>query len=59
MISSIGYNTSIKHKMMFDFRVPNFKFSSRVRKSKYGYLVQEIIKVKEKRINFNEIRGSS
>lgn len=56
MISSIGYNTSIKHKMMFDFNIPNFKFRARVRKTKYGYLVQEIIKVKEKRINFNEIR---
>lgn len=56
MVSSIGYNTSIKHKMMFDFNIPNFKFRARVRKTKYGYLVQEIIKVKEKRINFNEIR---
>lgn len=56
MVSSIGYNTSIKNKMMFDFNIPNFKFRARVRKTKYGYLVQEIIKVKEKRINFNEIR---
>lgn len=56
MVSSIGYNISIKHKMMFDFNIPNFKFRARVRKTKYGYLVQEIIKVKEKRINFNEIR---
>lgn len=56
MVSSIGYNTSIKHKMIFDFNMPNFKFTARVRKTKYGYLVQEIIKVKEKRINFNEIR---
>ena len=56
MVSSIGYNTSIKHKMMFDFNIPNFKFRARVRKTKYGYLVMEIIKVKEKRIKFNEIR---
>lgn len=56
MVSSIGYNTSIKHKMIFDFNMPNFKFTARVRKTKYGYLVQEIIKVREKRISFNEIR---
>lgn len=56
MVSSIGYNTSIEYKMMFDFNIPNFKFKARVRKTKYGYLVMEIIKVKEKRINFNEIR---
>ena len=56
MVNSIGYNTSIKNKMMFDFNIPNFKFRARVRKTKYGYLVQEIIKVKEKRINFDEIR---
>ncbi|WP_294370802.1 Tn7-like element transposition protein TnsE [uncultured Clostridium sp.] len=56
MVSAIGYNTSIKHKMMFDFNIHNFKFTARVRKTKYGYLVQEIIKVREKRISFNEIR---
>ena len=56
MVSGIGYNTSIKHKMIFEFNIPNFKFRARVRKTKYGYLIQEIIKVKEKRINFNEIR---
>lgn len=56
MVSSIGYNTSIKHKMIFDFNMPNFKFTARVRKTEYGYLIQEIIKVREKRISFNEIR---
>lgn len=56
MVSTIGYNTSIKRKMMFDFNIPNFKFRARVRKTKYGYLVQEIVKVKGKRINFSEIR---
>lgn len=56
MVSGIGYNTSIKHKMMFDFNIPNFKFTARVRKTKYGYFIQEVIKVKEKKIKFNEIR---
>lgn len=56
IVSSIGYNTSIKHKMMFDFNIHNFKFRARVRKTKYGYLVQEIVKVKGKRINFSYIR---
>lgn len=56
MVNTIGYNASVKYKMMFDFKILNFKFTARVRKAKYGYIVLEIIKVKEKRINFNEIR---
>ncbi|MBU5486565.1 hypothetical protein KQI77_00045 [Clostridium sp. MSJ-8] len=56
MVNEIGYNTSLKNQMKFQFRIPNFKFTARVKRTKYGYLVMEIIKVKEKRINFDQIK---
>lgn len=58
MVNSIGYNASIVHKMIFNFSIPKFNFTARVKKNKVGYTVLEIIKVKEKEINFNELRVS-
>lgn len=56
MVERIGYNNCFKHKMMFDFNMKHFKFTARVKENKAGYTILEIIKLKEKRINFNEIQ---
>jgi hypothetical protein len=54
IFNSIGYNM-LNNKLMFDFQLDSFKIQARVKQNAVGYSVLEIIKVKEKRINVNEI----
>ena len=54
IFNGIGYNM-LNNKLMFDFELDSFKIQARIKKNAVGYTVLEIIKVKEKRINVNEI----
>lgn len=45
----------LNNKLIFDFEPGTLKIQARVKKNKIGYSVVEIIKVKEKKINVNEI----
>lgn len=52
--NSIGYSM-LNNKLMFDFELDYFKIQARIKKNAVGYTVLEIIKVREKKINANEI----
>ncbi|GAA0759013.1 hypothetical protein GCM10008907_23500 [Clostridium sartagoforme] len=54
IFNSIGYNM-LNNKLIFDFELYSFKIQARIKKNKVGYTVVEIIKLKEKSINVNEI----
>lgn len=56
MVSNIGYNTTFKNKILFDFLLKEFKFKARVKKNNNRYTILEIINLKAKKINFNEIK---
>ncbi|MBU6134016.1 Tn7-like element transposition protein TnsE [Clostridium tertium] len=56
MINQIGYSNNFKRKILFDFYLKNFKFKARVKKNNNKITILEIINLKSKRIDFDEIR---
>lgn len=56
MINQIGYSNNFKRKILFDFELKDFKFKARVKKNNNRITILEIINLKSKRIDFNEIR---
>ncbi|WP_300381953.1 hypothetical protein, partial [Clostridium sp.] len=56
MINQIGYSNNFKGKILFDFSLKDFKFKARVKKNNNKITTLEIINLKSKRIDFDEIR---
>lgn len=56
MINQIGYSNNFKKKILFDFDLKDFKFKARVKKNNNRITILEIINLKSKRIDFDEIR---
>lgn len=54
--NDIGYNMFSKGKLIFDFNISNFNISARVKKSKHGFIIMEILKVNKKEIKVDELK---
>ncbi|MBY6762990.1 hypothetical protein HYH84_19175, partial [Clostridium botulinum] len=55
MYNDIGYNMISKGKLIFDFNIPNFSITARVKKNKHGFTIMEILKVNLKKIKIDEL----
>lgn len=55
MCNDIGYNMISKGKLIFDFNIPNFSITARVKKNKHGFTIMEILKVNSKKIKIDEL----
>jgi len=55
MYNDIGYNMLSKGKLIFDFNIPNFSITARVKKNKHGFTIMEILKVNLKKIKIDEL----
>ncbi len=55
MYNDIGYNMISNGKLIFDFNIPNFSITARVKKNKHGFTIMEILKVNLKKIKIDEL----
>ncbi|OOM79132.1 Tn7-like element transposition protein TnsE [Clostridium sp. BL-8] len=55
MCNDIGYNMFSKGKLFFDFNIPRFSITARVKKNKHGFTIVEISRVNQKKINIDEL----